>query len=52
MLSDQEIRYMKVENIAAEYQIKLQYCRRCTGKTSKECDHRYCDPDAIKREDK
>ena len=50
--SDQEIRYMKAEEISAEYQIKLQYCNRCTGKTSKECDHKYCDPNGSGREDK
>jgi hypothetical protein len=43
MLSDQEIRYKTVEGIAAEHQIKLQYCIRCTGKTYMECDHNLCE---------
>lgn len=52
MISDQEIRYKKAENISAEYQIKLQYCIRCTGKTYTECDHKYCDPNSSGCEDK
>lgn len=43
MKTDQEIRYMTVEGIAAEHQIKLQYCSRCTGKTYLECDHSLCE---------
>ena len=43
MKTDQEIRYCTVEGISAEHQIKLQFCRRCTGKTYLECDHSLCE---------
>ena len=43
MKSDQDIKYMTVDGIPAEHIIKLQYCRRCTGKTYLECDHSLCE---------